>query len=519
MTKEKKIRIIDIKIDQLSSRGNGLGTYSHPAGMQWTVEVPFSFPGDTVRVQLMQKRRGLFQGKLEEILEPSTDRITPKCIHFAKCGGCRWQHISYEKQLQVKESFVKNCFKFLLTPKAKIESKPEIHFEGMLEHRPEGQLERHSEVNQEVTFYPIIACENPWEYRNKMEFSFSSNKEGEKFLGLMIDSSRGKVLNLTECHLVHGWFITALLTVKKWWDHSSLEAYRPYKDTGSLRTLILREGFRSGERLVMLTVSGNPDYAIHQHQLKSFVAALKEAITPENNPNKLSIFLRIQQIKKGKPTEFYEMHLEGPDVIQEKLYIQRTKTSSSENLKFNISPSAFFQPNTQQAEKIYSLVLQLAKISTDAVVYDLYCGTGTLGICIASHVKEVIGVELSRESAHDAKANVKLNGISNMHIITGAVGEVLNKIQIEQEIPLPDVVVVDPPRSGLEAQAIELLLKLNPKIIVYVSCNPVTQAKNIEELVLGGYTLDCLQPVDQFPQTVHVENIAVLKSSFERIVR
>lgn len=478
MRKEKKERIVDVKIHQLTSRGNGLGVYDHPAGMQWTLEVPFTLPGDNARVKLLQKRSGVYRCKLEELLSPSPQRIEAKCIHFAKCGGCRWQNLSYENQLQTKEAFVKSCFASL--------------------------------INSAVTFFPINPCENPWEYRNKMEFSFSTNSAGEKFLGLMMDSSRGKVLNLTECHLVHKWFIIALKAVKEWWENSPLDAYHAHKDKGSLRTLILREGLRSGERLAMLTVSGNPDYAIHQQQLKSFVAVLKQAIQPEEGSEKLSIFLRIQQIKKGIPTEFYEMQLEGPDVIQERLHIQRAKEAPLETLKFNISPSAFFQPNTTQAEKIYSFVIQLAKLSRDDVVYDLYCGTGTLGICLASHVKEVIGVELSRESAHDAKANIKLNKISNMRIITGAVGEVLNKIHLEQEIPPPDVVVVDPPRAGLEPQAIRLLLTLKPKTLVYVSCNPVTQASNIAELVQGGYTLECLQPVDQFPQTVHVENIAVL---------
>lgn len=481
MRKEKKARIVDVAIDQLTPRGNGLGIYDHPMGIQWKLEVPFTLPGDKARVRLLQKRSGVYQCRLEELLSPSPQRIEPKCIHFAKCGGCRWQNLSYEDQLQIKENSIRNHFAPLLS--------------------------------SAVTFFPIRPCENPWEYRNKMEFSFSTNSAGEKFLGLMMDSSRGKVLNLTECHLVHEWFIVALKAVKEWWDHSSLDAYHGHKDKGSLRTLILREGVRSGERLVMLTVSGNPDYAVHHGQLKAFVAALTQAIQPPEGPEKLSLFLRIQQIKKGMPTEFYEMQLAGPDVIQERLYIQRAKDASPEMLKFNISPSAFFQPNTGQAEKIYSYVIQLAGLSREDVVYDLYCGTGTLGICLASHVKEVIGVELSRESAHDAKANIKLNEISNMRIITGAVGEVLSKIHSEQEIPAPSVVVVDPPRAGLEAQAIRLLLTLKPKTLVYVSCNPATQAINIAELVEGGYTLKCIQPVDQFPQTAHVENIVVLVRS------
>lgn len=479
MKKEKKKRVVDVKIHAFSDKGNGLAYYDHPAGMQWTLEVPFTRPGDFARVLLLKKRNAVYQCLLEEILQPSEQRIAPKCIHFASCGGCRWQHTSYQEQLKIKEDFVKKCFASLATPA--------------------------------MVFHPICPSNDPWKYRNKMEFSFSSNSAGDKFLGLMMDSSRGKVLNLTECHLVDRWFIDALEAVRQWWINSDILAYHPNKNTGALRTLILREGVRTGEHMAMLTVSGNPDYALHQPQLKSLVAALNAAVKPGEGGEKLSIFLRIQQIRKGHPTEFYEMHLGGPDSIQEKLHITRAPCSLPEELTFTISPSAFFQPNTQQAEKLYSLVLQLAKIPPDAVVYDLYCGTGTLGICIAGQVKEVIGVELSPEATLDAKTNLSLNRIGNMRVISGAVGEVLSRIYNDKDIPSPDAIIVDPPRAGLDPKSIQLLLALKPSSIIYVSCNPVTQASNIHELIQGGYALECLQPVDQFPQTVHIENIAILR--------
>ncbi|MGZ3633079.1 MAG: 23S rRNA (uracil(1939)-C(5))-methyltransferase RlmD [Parachlamydiaceae bacterium] len=454
-----------------------MAPYLHPAGMPWTLEIPFTRPGDVVRAAILKKRGAYYLCQLEEILTPSAERIQPKCLHFESCGGCRWQHTDYQEQLRLKESIVKHCFSDLLNPF--------------------------------VTFHPIIPCAEPWEYRNKMEFSFSSNYAGEKFLGLMIDSSHGKVLNLTECHLVHGWFIDALRAVREWWEASEVLAYHPYKDTGSLRTLIVREGLRTGDRMIMLTVSGNPEYALHKQEIASFIHALRTRIEPAEGEGKLSIFIRIQQVAKGRATEFYEMHVYGPDLIQEVLHLQQNE--SIQSLKFNVSPSAFFQPNTLQAEKLYSRVIQLANIQTDAIVYDLYCGTGTLGICIANHVKEVIGVELSPEAALDAKANISENGISNMRIFRGSVAEVLNQIKEGREISPPDVVVVDPPRVGLELQAIRLLLALKPSKIAYVSCNPASQSKDIQELVAGGYRLTCLQPVDQFPQTVHIENIAILE--------
>lgn len=479
MDKEKKSRSIDVTIESFSTRGNGLGRYYHPQGMEWTIEVPFTRPEDNVTAELTKKKRGVHHARLEVINTPAKGRIPPKCKHFGSCGGCRFQHLSYEDQLSVKESLIKKCFAPLL--------------------------------NENVSFNAISPCIAPWQYRNKMEFSFSSNHAGDKFLGLMLDSSKGRVLNLEECHLVNGWMINTLKAVKSWWDTSDIAAYHPYKNSGSLRTLTMREGMRSGDRLVMLTVSGNPDYALTQRNLNDFATAVKNANSDMSEGSSVSTFLRIHQIAKGKPTEFYEMLLDGKDTIQEVLYIEKEEKGDKDTLHFNISPTAFFQPNTMQAEKIYSHVLKLANIPREAVVYDLYCGTGTLGICLANHVKEVIGVELCVESVHDAKANLTLNGITNMRVIAGSVSLILEQMQHEEGIPHPDAIVVDPPRAGLDPQAIQLLLALKAKTLVYVSCNPITQAINIAELVEGGYELECLQPVDQFPQTPHVENIAIMR--------
>ena len=197
----------------------------------------------------------------------------------------------------------------------------------------------------------------------KWNFLFSQNKAGDHFLGLMIAKGRGRVLDLQECHLVQPWFIDVLKAVRAWWKESGLKAYHFYKDTGSLRTLTLREGQRTGDKMVMLTVSGNPEFAIQEPQLKSFLAALP----PSEN---LSVFVRVHQIAKGSPTQFYELHVQGPDHITESLTIQ------GRPLLFKISPTSFFQPNTAQAEVLYSRALDMLALSPEALVYDLYCSTG-----------------------------------------------------------------------------------------------------------------------------------------------
>lgn len=467
----------DVTITGFTKKGHGLGKTENGKD----AEVPFCIPGDTARVSLYRKRGGVYSSRFEELLKPSPLRIVPRCVHFGVCGGCRWQQMPYEEQLKIKQETIETLFRPLL--------------------------------GADVSVRPILACDPPWHYRNKMEFSFSNDAEGKQYLGLIIDGSRGKVLNLTECHLVNQWFVETITAVRAWWKESGVSAFHMHSNKGSLRTLTVREGMRTGDRLVMLTVSGNPDYALTRQQLDSFVAFLRDAIEPVTKDSTLSIFLRIQQAVKGHETQFYEMQLFGPDHIREVLHVVPDKSGQMVPLRFNISPSAFFQPNTMQAEKLYSTALQMLEIPPKSVVYDLYCGTGTLGICAAKNAKMVMGIEISPESSLDARGNAAENGLDNVKIFTGSVGDVMVDIRKNNDIPMPDIVMVDPPRSGLDSKTIQHLIELKPNKILYISCNPATQADNIKELQQKGYHLAALQPVDQFPHTVHIENIAILSFS------
>ena len=376
-----------------------------------------------------------------------------KCLHVLECGGCSVQDIAYPVQLEQKQALVESLF-------------------------------------PSFPVSPIIPCKNAWNYRNKMEFSFSQNKAGDRFLGLIIKSSRGKVFNLEECHIATPWFSTTLLAVRKWWESTNLPAFNFRSGQGTLRNLTLRESVRTKQRLVMLTVSGDPNYPIHRSQLTSFIEAV-------GDPS-ISLFLRVQQCIKGTPTQFYEMHLAGPDHINEELNVMGQKFT------YKISPTSFFQPNTEQAENLYAHALKLVTLSKEAHVWDLYCGTATIGMSVAPHVRKVTAVELNPHAVFDAKANAEYNNISNIEIICGDVGKVLKGRSFEP----PDLVILDPPRAGLDPLALEILKTLSPKEILYISCNPETQAKNIAELT--NYQLKAIQPVDQFPHTRHIENIAIL---------
>jgi 23S rRNA (uracil1939-C5)-methyltransferase len=247
--------------------------------------------------------------------------------------------------------------------------------------------------------------------------------------------------------------------------------------------------------MAVLNVSGNPKFAPSKEQVERFAALFDD---------ETGVFLRVHQTLKGTPTRFYEMHLKGPDHIVEEMRLQH------KTLRFKISPASFFQPNTLQAEVLYDAVISLLG-ADHLVVYDLYCGTGTLGMAAAAAAREVIGIELSAEAVLDAQENAAKNGISNIRLIQGDVGRVLTKLLGEPGFCRPDAVIVDPPRAGLDELALHHLRLLSPKTIVYVSCNPITQAENIRFFKEAGYVLKTLLGVDQFPHTAHIESIALLK--------
>jgi 23S rRNA (uracil1939-C5)-methyltransferase len=478
MAFSKQNRFADVNITKFSNKGNGIGLLEQaPSGFS-EAEISFSIPGDRVHSALLGKKRGKWKGHIQEIIHPSPDRIQPICLHFGSCGGCRWQQMSYEKQLKYKESIVREVFASL--------------------------------IDLDTEFRPISGSLPEWRYRNKMEFTFSSDLNKHKYLGLIMDSSKGKVLNLTECHLVNTWFIDALKAVRSWWEGSNLDAYHMLRNAGSLRTLILREGMNTGDRMVMLTVSGNPDFALKKQDLESFVAAIRNVIEVPTFKGKLCIFLRIQQIGKGMATNFYEMLLYGQDHIVEQMKIQISPNAEPLMFNFKISPTSFFQPNTSQAEKFYSMALQMANVNENSVVYDLFCGTGTLGICASKMAKNVVGIEISPEAALDARQNCLLNNCQNVTILSGAVRHVLNQIQSDGKISSPDIVLVDPPRPGLDPESMRQLIRLNPPAILSISCNPQTQAVNVAELIQHGYRVKVIQPLDQFPQTIHIENLILL---------
>jgi 23S rRNA (uracil1939-C5)-methyltransferase len=468
----KRIREAELTLSALTASGNGCGQLE--SGQD--VEVPYTLPGDRAHITYAsRKKKGRYQGRLIDIDTPAKERVTPRCVHAGQCGGCRLQHLDYNAQLAWKEARVRSLFQDLAEP-------------GL--------------------FHPILACDPPWNYRNKMEFSFSNDREGRLYLGLF--KGQGRVVDLEECHLVDPWYSAVLKEAREWVQAWELEAYYPPKDAGQLRTLTVREGKASGDRMILLTVSGNPNYALRKEAIADFSQRM-QAFHPEGEAG-LSLFLRVQQIAKGSPTRFYEMHLGGKESIREELRV-KDPTGKEQCLRFDISPTAFFQPNSQQAARLYSAALAHVSLEHCQRAYDLYCGTGTLGICLAAHVDEVLSVELCAEAALDARQNASLNGLENVHVVTGDVGQVLTQRMASPDFQSPDLVLVDPPRAGLDDTALQHVLRLAAKQLIYISCNPASQAENVRALCASDYKVKAIQAVDQFPHTAHVENIVILERS------
>ena len=485
----------EFSIETFSKEGYGVGFFEDKK-----IKVAHAFPGDLIKAELCKKKkRGAYKGRLKEIVQPSSDRVAPKCKHANMCGGCKLSQFSYPAQLAYKEKLLKKTFSDF----------------------------------PEVKISPIIPSEE-WGYRGKMEFTFSENRAGTKFLGLMIAAAGRYVFNVEECYLTSSWVAALLNQVRAFWEESSLHAFNPLLGKGFLRYLTFRETKRTGQKMVILTILDQNEEPFEEKDKQKFIeivgaAASYQAVKKEvkeeafEKEEPINFILRTQKSQKGVPTFFEEEVLLGKGFMEEELLIENKSTLSEKKdllvtnsdqkiakpmtIKFKISPASFFQPNPLQAEKLYSKALEIAEVNNEMRVLDLYAGSAALGMVFAPFVKEVTCIEENPAAVLDAQKNIALNNFSNISVYEGDVGKVLKELDV---LKSPDLVIVDPPRAGLDPLALENIVSLAPQKILYISCNIETQQKNILELASKGYVLKVLQPVDQFPQTLHLENIALL---------
>ncbi len=459
--------ILEFELEKAADRGKSLARLDG-----YVVFVEGGVPGDYVRVRLGRRKKKYAEARLLEVLRPSPLRTAPRCEYFGVCGGCKWQHFAYAAQLEAKRESVRDAF---------------AHAGGF----------------RDVDVAPTIGSEHVYFYRNKMEFSFSAQRwltreeieSGQPFetdfaLGLHAPGSFAKVLDLHACYLQSELSVRLVNAVRLLAQAEGWSAWNTYEHTGYLRHLVIRQSAHLPEVMVNLVTSGwEPERA-------GVLAAFLEAHFPEVSTFVNTINSSLAQTAFGEETRV----VFGPGVIHDRIG----------RFTFEIAPSAFFQTNTRQAERLYDAVLAYADLRPTDRVYDLYCGAGTISLYMAPYAREVLGVELVEAAVENARANAAANGIGNCTFVAGDLMRLFTPEFVARH-GAPDVLVVDPPRAGMHPRVAEQIARLRPRRLVYVSCNPQTQARDLA-LLGEGYRLEAVQPVDLFPHTFHIESVARLSA-------
>lgn len=469
----KKGDILKFTIDKYAFEGKGICRISKDGEGEsnYVVFVEGAYPGDTVEARLIKIKKSFADAKTINIISSSKDRIKPECSYFGVCGGCKQQDLSYEKQLFYKQLQVKEIF------------------------------ERLGNFN-DYLMLPIVPSERIYYYRNKMEFSFAdkrwlrpeeiSNEEitDRNFaLGLHIPRIYDKVLDIHECFLQSDESNNILNFTRKYFKEKNISIYSTKSHEGFLRNLVIKQSFHTKDLMVNLVTSSEDENLIKNYT-EELIKEIPPITTIVNNIN-----LRKASVAIGD----YEKVFYGEGFLTDKIG----------NYSFRISPNSFFQTNTLQAEKLYQTAVDFGEFKKDEILYDLYSGAGTISLFVSNYVKEVIGIEVVTSAVDDAKINSKLNSINNVRFETADLYKSFLPLVKEKNLPKPDVMIIDPPRSGMHQNTVNDVLELEPKRIVYVSCNPSTQVRDIK-LLSEKYNLIKMQPVDMFPQTYHIENVALL---------
>jgi 23S rRNA (uracil1939-C5)-methyltransferase len=442
---------LELRIDSLAFGGNGVARLEG-----FVVFVRRGLPGDLVRARVTKVKRSHAEADAVEILEPSPKRVEAPCPYFGSCGGCRFQDLAYEEQVASKQAQVADAL---------------VRIAGIAEPPLE----------------PIVPAESQYGYRNKLEYSFAATSEGLA-LGFHRAGRWDEVLPIERCLLATELGNEIQLAVREWAREESLEPYDQKEQRGCLRHLVVREGRNTGEALVQL-VTARADFSGRDYLVRTLsrIPAVRSLYWALNDgPSELS----------NLPGEL----LWGQETIEEEIG----------GLRFRLRPNAFLQTNTAMAGRLYALATEYASLTGEETVWDLYCGTGTIGLMLAASARSVWGIEISEEAVACALENAERNAVGNAAFFAGSVGQAVEEL-LDRSGP-PELVVVDPPRAGLAGKALRRLGRIGAPRLVYVSCNPTTLAGDVK--VLGeeyGYELARSRPVDMFPHTPHVETVALLE--------
>jgi len=487
----KKNDIFQLEITDMGVDGEGIG---HFDGM--TFFVKDALIGDVIRARAMKLKKNYGYARVEEVLTPSTFRIEPQCQHHRRCGGCQIQALSYEKQLEFKQQKVRGNL---------------IRIGGFSE----------EEIKEKML--PVVGMEKPFRYRNKAQFPVGTDKDGNVITGFYAARTHS-IIPVNDCLLGVEENVTILNIIKEWMTANGVSAYEEASGKGLLRHVLIRFGFTTKEIMVCLIINAKALPA--QKDLIERLSKLEGMTSISININ-----MKNTNVILGDTTEC----IWGQAYITDYIHLRQTGDSlvgcleefalSNTAVAYRISPQSFYQVNPIQTEKLYSTALEYAGLTGEEYVWDLYCGIGTISLFLAQKAKKVYGVEIIPQAIEDAKNNARLNGIENAEFFVGKAEEVLPEFyekpqtstaQGETDAMLnPDVIVVDPPRKGCDQACLDTMLKMQPKRIVYVSCDSATLARDLRILCDGGYEIKKVRAFDQFAHTMHVETVVLLSSIAE----
>ena len=470
----EKNDMVTVTIEDVGMEGEGIGKIDG-----FPLFIKDAVVGDTVEAKIIKRKKNYAYARVEKVVTPSPFRVEPPCKSHRQCGGCQIQALSYDRQLAFKQDKVRNNL---------------LRIGGF------------SEAEVDRVMEPVVGMENPLRYRNKAQYPFGTDRQGNPITGFYAGRTHSIIPN-TECYLGREENREILQVILDYMKEYHVNAYEEETGKGLIRHALIRTGFYTREIMVCLVINykgKQESYLPRQDKLLEKLALIKgmTSVSVSINTERTNVIM-------GK-----EIHtIWGSDTITDKIRVRDTgkvdMPYTGEELTFSISPLSFYQVNPMQTEKLYSLALEYAGLTGKESVWDLYCGIGTISLFMALRAKEVYGVEIIPQAIDDARQNAVRNHISNAEFFVGKAEEVL-PAAYEKEESHPDVIVVDPPRKGCDEKCLDTMLKMAPFRIVYVSCDSATLARDLKLLCAGGYRLERVRPVDQFAHTVHVETVVLL---------
>lgn len=493
----EKNDMVTVTIEDVGMEGEGIGKIDG-----FPLFIKDAVVGDTVEAKIIKSKKNYAYARVEKVVTPSPFRVEPPCKSHRQCGGCQIQALSYDRQLAFKQDKVRNNL---------------LRIGGF------------SEAEVDRVMEPVVGMENPFRYRNKAQYPFGTDKQGNPITGFYAGRTHSIIPN-TECYLGREENREILQVILDYMKEYHVNAYDEETGKGLIRHALIRTGFYTGEIMVCLVINykeekeaarsasegkntktGRGKLATGEAHYLPEQDKLLEKLALINGMTSVSVSINTERTNVIMGKEIHTIW--GSDTITDKIRVRDTGKEdmpyTGEELTFSISPLSFYQVNPMQTEKLYSLALEYAGLTGKESVWDLYCGIGTISLFMALRAKEVYGVEIIPQAIDDARQNAVRNHIANAEFFVGKAEEVLPAVY-EKEESHPDVIVVDPPRKGCDEKCLDTMLKMAPSRIVYVSCDSATLARDLKLLCAGGYRLERVRPVDQFAHTVHVETVVLL---------